>query len=386
MDSWSTAPTDLLELIFENLGNNFRDCMRFGAVCEEWRSLAAEKRAHVLPRIMAMIHDENNADKGVFFNFLSTANMCEIPLLEIQGKMCFGSNNGWLTIVDKSSAEISLLNPLTKNQILLPSISLVIQDLREKNMLLEYEALPLESSTEENRDVKNITKAIVSFSSGSDYIVTILLRNSESIPYYWSRDEKWSLCGASTNRIEDIIYHKEKVYVMNSWKFQVIDLNNPNLTKDWTYFQTADEALLYGNGQPDKTYWVESLENELLKIIRYVVYDDVYLYGWKRFSTVGFEVFMLHESTKSWVKVHDLGHQVLFLGLNEICLMATSVPECMPNSIYFTDYKPTNNWRDMGVFNMKDQSIKPLCENPPFMHKPTTWFTPNLLLLNGVKA
>lgn len=360
MDIWSAIHPDLLELIFERLGNTLNHYVRFGAVCGEWRSLTLELKRYVLPRIMMVIYSENENNHTIFFGLGSKANICEITLRNIQHTECVGSSNGWLIVVGKLLGEVVLLNPFSKNQILLPS-----QPLEHKTELQDPPA------------IQNIHSATVSFGniSNSDYLVMVRFWNSQSVLFCRAGDEEWNVFTSKSQPIEDITYFNGRVYIVHPWKdVHILDLDDPNYLVKIESTTRDIAALKYrDNGYPGRLYLVKSQENLLLKVIRYVVCTE----EWTRCNTVGFEVLVFKKATQDWISMASLGDQVLFLGLNSVCLPAREVPECTPNSIYFTDYKTSKNWCDTGVFNMEDKSIRPLREGLPFQLETTIWFSPN---------
>ncbi|KAL5707824.1 hypothetical protein ACHQM5_018681 [Ranunculus cassubicifolius] len=359
MGDFSSIPGEVLGLIFEHICKNpFLDDLSFEELWKEWRSIvgvskewktvAVEKLRHLLPRAISLTLQDD-----------------EVSLPELRGKLCLGSNNGWLLIADisKDRRQMFLLNPLSKHQLPLPPPPC---RLRCKRRLL----------------------FTVKFKSTTDYQVAIC-RDRMNPPFFSqifvckTGDAKWTILKAMWPHAEDVAFYNQKLYVIYDLEeFHVFSEIN-GTCKDKLYFRSTvfDE----GEYPEGRSYLVETPQKELLKIIRYTKMK----FRGGNGKTIDFQVFKVDDKSidedwldeeengdKVWDKVEDLGDNVVFLGVNSLCLLAQDVPGCTGNSIYFTDYQDTKE--DRGVFRMEDREIKPLFQDRPFKPAPMLWFTPDL--------
>ncbi|KAL5707826.1 hypothetical protein ACHQM5_018683 [Ranunculus cassubicifolius] len=362
MANFSSIPREVLGLIFEHICKNpFLDNLSFAELWKEWRSIvgvskewktvAVEKLRHLLPRAISL-----------------TLQNDEVSLPELRGKLCLGSNNGWLLIADisKDRRQMFLLNPLSKHQLPLPP----------PPSRLRCKRRPLFT---------------VKFNSTTDYQVAICKNKKK--PTYFSQifvcktgDAKWTILKVRWPYAEDVAFYNHKLYVIYDLeKFHVFSEIN-GTCKDKVYFRPTH--FLDSDEFPEgRSYLVETPQKELLKIIRYTKMK----FRWRNGKTIDFEVFKVDDKSidenwldeeeengdEVWDKVEDLGDNVVFLGVNSLCLLAQDVPGCTANSIYFTDYEDTTK-EDRGMFSMEDKEIKPIFQDRPFNPSPMLWFTPNL--------
>ncbi|KAL5704239.1 hypothetical protein ACHQM5_022692 [Ranunculus cassubicifolius] len=353
-----SLPYEMLELIFEKICKNPLDCLSFAKVAKDWRSVAVEKRRNILPRIMILkVHEHEG-----LLALSSSAGNWEIPLPEVQNKECLTSNKGWLLVADSELGEIFILNPLSKDRIQLPS-------------------LPSELMHQNLKELQHTKRAIftLKFNSICDYTVAMTFWRRVSI-HRTGKENNWLTTLRFLFILDsavDIAYYKEDIITIhNNGGVQAVEpyisryqISTPSDNALGKYADSAETIV-------NKSHLVETPKKELLKVCRY---EKLISGGSEQYATFDFEVFQWGGWKRTWVKVENLGEQVVFLGLNSICLSAQDVPECTPNSIYFLDYMDNSGWSDMGVFNMEEGCIKPsLHDCHSFEPAAPIWFTPNL--------
>jgi hypothetical protein len=118
-------PQEILMDIFALL--KFSDLVRVGSVCSSWNlaysslcSFGQLKCSHT----PCLIYTSESAGENVAFLYsLMEKRACKLTLPEpgIQRRYLIGSSHGWLITVDERS-EMHLLNPITSEQISLPSV------------------------------------------------------------------------------------------------------------------------------------------------------------------------------------------------------------------------------------------------------------------------
>lgn len=160
--------------------------------------------------------------------------------------------------------------------------------------------------------------------------------------------------------------------------------------------EIAGPILRYGkNCYATLHYLVESLEGELLCVVRYLVCLVPFVLILKRnycrkrqYRTTRFDVFKLEKRSLvngqiNWSIVESLRNQVLFVGPNHsFALSADVFPQFRSNCIYFTeDYlegyisRPYGRGcHDTGVYSLDDRSVESFYLNAPYWQTPPIWF------------
>ncbi|ONK57914.1 uncharacterized protein A4U43_C09F5570 [Asparagus officinalis] len=284
-----------------------------------------------------------------------------LPLPEIRRRVCIGSSHGWLvTVYDMS--EMHLLNPVTGVQIQLPSIT----------------TLPYVCDYVEADRRYFLYKAILSLpppADGSGDFTVILLHNPfrlhdddfSNMAITKVGDNSWtSLPQACHDSIADIIPHKGQLYgvdargVLHVWDHHHLT-SGPKSTLKIQFYCGMTKLL------------VESLNGKL-----YMLYKGLY------YNT--FMAIRLDADNPEFIPENDLGDNVFFVGSNTLfSVSATKFPELGGSCIYFTDdvYFDFDNLehepREMGVFDVKNGSMKPIRNLGQHLHwPPPIWIIPTL--------
>ncbi|CAL9129888.1 unnamed protein product [Musa textilis] len=118
MDSpdWTSLPPDLLAKISEEFPIPHRAPIR--ATCKVWNSAMVPV---ISPSPWLFLPDEDGEQhNSTFLSLPDNYSFTYPPLPDLCGMTCVGSHAGWFVIADRKR-KVSLLNPLTGNQICLPS-------------------------------------------------------------------------------------------------------------------------------------------------------------------------------------------------------------------------------------------------------------------------
>uniref|UniRef100_A0ACD6AM29 Uncharacterized protein n=1 Tax=Avena sativa TaxID=4498 RepID=A0ACD6AM29_AVESA len=107
-------------------------------------------------------------------------------------------------------------------------------------------------------------------------------------------------------------------------------------------------------------------------------------------NTTGYTIYEVEAAGSELKEINCLRDHVLFLGHNQsLCLSAEEYPSLRANHVYFTDdcYWWTsgleNNHRDMGIFNLDDNSKEELASPQLWSKWPAPmWITPDLRKMN----
>ncbi|MCI01341.1 F-box protein SKIP23-like, partial [Trifolium medium] len=111
----SELPQDIVESISKRL-TVYVDYLRFRCVCRSWNSFLPKTPLHLPPQLPWLMLSHKS-----FFN-LSTNKIHRLNLPPRSGptRIC-GSSHGWIVILEET-AELTLLNPITRATISLPSL------------------------------------------------------------------------------------------------------------------------------------------------------------------------------------------------------------------------------------------------------------------------
>lgn len=381
MGSWAELHRDALEVIAEKITCHV-DLLRFAAVCKPWRSFVMEN-IHWLPRklplcyclpcqhplpLLLQCNDDEAEGRLDFISILDQNYVSGFSLPELRRKWITGSSNGWLFTIEMNGEEIHLLNPFTRVQIPLPSLSTFQHP---------------EGYSMEDDDYYFIQKAVIS--PGDDFVVMAIVSSLSVLSYCRPGEDKWSNVEGSTLYLSDVIPYKGQFYAINETGTLVAcDAE-----------QDGKMRLVTGGAyEPRKRYLVESTSGDLLHIARLrdehtetlTTQFDVYkleTVGGSRTSATDISGF-------EWVKLESLGNQSLFLGRNcSLCLPTDSVPGCKRDCIYFTDDDAFAHedclqlvatehslfYDEKGVYDMANGSIKLFGES--VSATVSVWFSPN---------
>ncbi|KAF9599822.1 hypothetical protein IFM89_001768 [Coptis chinensis] len=329
LSRWSELAPELLDFISKKL-TNYVDYVRVRAVCPSWRSNLPKKPFHLLTQLPWLLLPQFNTNTisetyCSFFNLVDNKTYrLELPEVLGKGKKCWGSPHGWLVVLREEGPSFSLLNPLTRAQIHLPSLYLSPSTSPIGNIVLPWDYVGY---------LRNccVVKAVLfaNPSESTDFVVMVILEEGPcGLAFYKSGTVAWILITDTEDIIfQDIVCFKGQFYAADS-KGNVYICNigaSPNVVK------VADPSGGLPCDEPQQRYLVES-GKELLMLYRYQLpktpYDLTYY----------FTLSKLDLSEAKWSRVVDLGDKGLFLGTN--CSYSVSVREyrsCIENSVYFTD-------------------------------------------------
>ncbi|XXG72025.1 hypothetical protein AAC387_Pa07g1209 [Persea americana] len=383
MDKWlEELPQDVFDKIL-NLCS-LRETIRMSSVSKSFYSLSKQnikRRRPQLPWLMMVSNPnsklEQEEEARCFFS-LSDRTIHSIKIPEIRGKCCCGSFNngkaaGWL-MTTGSNLEIRLLHPWRGIQMQLPHYSTIYPADYHPYFIRQWPQF-------------TIRKAAMS----DDAAVVAVINEPGEIAFCRTReDEVWTRISCPFDqfyKFHDVIYHKEQFYVVGGdGKVGVLRINTA-----YPYLEILSEMIgkigalrFHGKYNPlayHRNYLVADSASESLFIVRRVAHSH--------YNKNGFEVYELElqESTKDYkknaVEVESLGDRVMFLGLSSsILVMAGQFSGLKGNCIYFTDdcLKNTsfaNESTDMGIFDMEDETIRPLFEDRAHpLFSPPIWITP----------
>ncbi|PIA56756.1 hypothetical protein AQUCO_00700842v1 [Aquilegia coerulea] len=347
---WSTLPIDLLELIAERL--NVNHVIRLRAVCKSWQKISPSSKLHSTQVPWLMLPFKKSIHTRRRFYSLSDSNhIYSIKLSQYNQNSCCGSSRGWLFEVD-NLMRCSILNPLTRVHIVLPSVWLANSNYLGGSPRTHHQII--------DKFVLSSSPLTSKYSSDNDTcLVMIILENRRKLAFCKSVDKTWTIIEENMCTVglyEDVTYFKGQFYAVDDkGRVVVCDLSGPWPVINEVKTQECDNACKY--------YLVES-SGELLLIRRFRSWTAS-----NHNTTVCFEVLRQDPICKKWIQVETLHNNAIFLGYNHsFDLLASKISGCKGNCIYFADesyHLNRNGGRDhvIGIFNLADGLFEPFSDS-----------------------
>ena len=399
-------PQDILMVIFAAL--EIPDLVRAGSVCSSWHSAYAELRTlgkSKKGQTPCLVYT-SESDPDDILSLYSLAEKRSYKLTLPQPPICsrylIGSSHGWLVTVDERS-EMYLLNPITCEQIALPSVT-TIEHVKsifdEYGDVCKYE-ISWHTGTRSSRKPPSIFalaelrgrlywKAFVfpDTSTGS-YIVVLIHNPQAQLSFAKAGDDKWTWLPPHYLH-DDCIYKDGILYAVNvKGELHAFDLSGPVVT-----MKTI--IMIPEHYDCCSRYVVQAPWGRLLLVFRIVHDHDLEPQPgaseyWKTTKIKICEIDSLWNKTEA---INCLRDHVLFLGHNlSLCLSADEYPALKANRSYFTDDNflwtagHKNNHRDMGIISLDDNSKEELLSPQLWSNCPAPmWIIPDLRKINAMGA
>jgi hypothetical protein len=230
---WTLLPLELLELISENL-TSISDYVHFRVVCTAWH-VASSPHPHHLPPQLPWLILPRGVDDGEDIHLGSSLSLYDLSqsrthvldLPEIQGKRICGSSQGWLVL--EKDRGVWLFNPVTRNEISLPSLSAQMNSLFGGNIKGEVDCI-LKFC---------IKKAMLSSKPLVDpkCIVVAMFWSSSAIAFCRIGDKCWTTLSIkdelfamiSPYHAIDICYHNGLLYeILRNGHVRIFDIEKPD--------------------------------------------------------------------------------------------------------------------------------------------------------------
>ncbi|CAK9180366.1 unnamed protein product [Ilex paraguariensis] len=288
-------------------------------------------------------YNNSTEDFSCCFN-ISSNKFHHLSQLDAQGKRICGSSGGWLIIVG-NNFEIFMLNPLTRAQIQLPSVSSFLDQADASMQVLDKASTVL------------IHKAIlVSNPDGNleGYSVMVIYGDSRKLGFHKEGDHSWTSLQDAGSFYDDAVLCDKVLYAVN-------ECGKVNAIRELGNSPVVEEMVPPWFFQGNKVYLVE-LDEELYIVIRFLEQSPDFGY-----RTRNFKVYEVDFYVKLHDRIRGIGEWAIFLGHNQSASLSTRRVEGLKeNCIYFTDDN-TDGYKDgifgghdTGVFHLDDGSIEPL--------------------------
>ncbi|CAL4911592.1 unnamed protein product [Urochloa decumbens] len=402
---WANLPADILSIIQGEL--EFADLFRAAAVCTSWRAAVRSLRRHGLytrPQTPCLLYSTAAAGtRAVELYSLADKSTRTIPLPDppIAERSVVGSSHGWLVTAD-SRSELHLLNPATGEQLALPPVATIEQVspvLDDAGSLQRYdisfydaglprkEYRPPQPYELDQLRLFLYLKVVLSCDpSRGDCVLMMIYNPYRQLAFARIGSSKWRWITTSfrESMYSDCIYHNGAFYAMNlqggihRYTIEGSCATRHVIFKDTLLFTPADNV-----------YIARTSSGDVLQIWRTTscpIEDSVETH------TTHIEIFKIDFDKQDILDIDSLKDDALFIGHNySCCLSATDHPRLLPNHLYFTDddeYSLMDDdgqhyRRDVGMYNLKDNSVIEIVSPRPWLNWPTPiWITPSFTKIN----
>lgn len=390
---FAELPQEILMDIFALLETP--DLVRAGSVCCSWNSAYTSICSfgrYKWPQTPCLIYTSESAgDNVAVIHSLEEKRTYKLTLPEppIHTRYLIGSSNGWLVTADERS-EMHLVNPITGEQISLPSVITIEQvtPIFDKNgAICKYRysrhtassvtGPPSTLSLSILRD-HLFHKALLFFTTPAGSYTVVLIHNPfGQISFARLGDEKWTWLPPHSH-FEDCIYKDGLLYAV-TLRGQIItfDLSGTVVTTKII----LDRKDTYG---VERVYLVQDPLGDLLLVRRPEVWIKEAPAGHGHnvcASQSTFEnrswriaIYKVCIASRKLVQINSLDDHALFLGHSQsLCLSAEEYPQVKPNHVYLTDDSMSVSWKCklrhrlvIGMLNLETKIMDEIVSPPPW--------------------
>ncbi|PAN43170.1 hypothetical protein PAHAL_8G214900 [Panicum hallii] len=407
MDESPDVPQDILRCIFAIL--EIPDLVRAGSVCSSWRAAytslsTGNCRLQQTPCLLYTSESADAREAGLYSITEKKAYTLTLPDPPIRSRYIIGSSYGWIITADERS-ELHLVNPITSEQIALPSVTTIEQvkpvfDVEGAVWCYEYwwytgkhviSNTPSVFPLSELRDFLFCKAFLSSDPSTGGYFVVLIHNPHSQLSFARAGDDKWTWL-PPRSYYEDCLFKEGLLYASTAiGEIHTFNLDAPAVTRKLFLDKTKDiyfESIyiVQGSGGEMLQIWRSDAEprgedeDETDSDLELELDDDKFVN-----KTTAITVYEVEPASKRIEKISSLGQNVLFLGHNQsLCLHAEEYPQLKGNHVYFTDddflyttgFK--NNRRDIGVFDLENNSSEEITTPQLWSNWPTpVWLIPN---------
>ncbi|KAJ1687572.1 hypothetical protein LUZ63_018962 [Rhynchospora breviuscula] len=345
---WSGLPPELLHLIFTKF-SSICDLIHFRAVCNTWRASASVSYLPPQIQIPCFLLEPNPGATTLQFYSLTSGKTHNVNVSACSEQTILGSSNGYLLLHHSANPNLYLLNPVTNSKLSQP----VLQ--------IEGSRLVWESPGPIRTDDYSVHV------SGNTWI-------PNKLPAFWQPGE---INRTTINEVyQRCCYHDGKYLILISHFYKSIDIYDvATRTLRSAVVPPVNEGPFFPPGA--STYFVISAG----QVIRVLQHDNKCLPLHQRHFLIHRLEFQTNEQNHFWVKVNNIGDQILFLNvMNGFSISAAGCSGVFRgNSIYFMKKEDTG-FNNRNSYVLARYNIETgIAEELPF--PPVTggtWFLPSL--------
>ncbi|KAJ1699043.1 hypothetical protein LUZ63_007555 [Rhynchospora breviuscula] len=378
---WTQLLPELLSIISKKASTTIEEYVNLRAVCKPWRKTLTPCPLHLpsqvpwlmLPRLSPDDFRKNGIDDSyiTFYDLSrSTVHRFELPFLS--GKYIRGSSHGWLIL--EHDYRLSLLNPITRTSIELPSFRDV-----STNLVVGYKRKWSESFDETRGYKRCIQKVILSSNPSEPGCVVVARFKSLNSLLCYCRigDSSWAKLREDVGHnlrfsaLWDFIFHNNLVFTISCYdEVTIYDLENLSVKTFASRLNTHRCNLVQGVGESAGPI---------------VVKQSV------RSGKTSFSVYeWVNNGEPKWCQVRNIGKQVLFFNRSRPMLALSSanlqLEKWQGNQICYYAWRPMGSeYFQIGINCVNLESGKDVEDiNSPSDVFPTNsgatlWLTPSLI-------
>ncbi|URE32442.1 hypothetical protein MUK42_36992 [Musa troglodytarum] len=290
--------------------------------------------------------DDGEQHNSTFLSLPDNYSFTYPPLPDLCGMTCVGSHAGWFVIADRKR-KVSLLNPLTGNQICLPS------HVAPWNVdRVDLQAFkPHRVAFKPNRIGKIVFSAnptVHNYVAVATYIFT-----DRELTYTKSGDDKWNLLETALTENDrswnDIMHHDGKFYcITRNGEVVAFDLSGVNPTAMLVAQSSALVSIM-----PAGTYcpYIACSSTGELFLVLNLAIDYSLPYDVNKTTDVIVLRLQYSEDQPRWDVVKDLGNMSLLVGTsNSISISTEDLRGMRRNCIYLTEFFWAAHFEGMQIY------------------------------------
>ncbi|KAK3139660.1 hypothetical protein QOZ80_5AG0387220 [Eleusine coracana subsp. coracana] len=320
---------DILMAIFATL--EIPDLLRASSVCSSWHStytsLASLWQYNKNQTPCLLYTSESAGDNVACLYNLAEQRVYKLTLPDppIRSRYIIGSSNGWLATVSEA-CEVHLVNPITGQQINLPSVITIeqVKPIHDNSCSTDMYEYSWRTGTEEPYTPSIFSANVLqdrlfykafmfSNTSTGSYFVVLIHNRFGQLSFARVGDDKWTWLAPYTGYL-DCIYMDALLYAITTWgEIHVFDLSDPIIT---------GKIIMYVNStqRGNTSYIIRVASGNLLHIRRSETEEDNYdpevdLMTFVR-HTGNIEIYKLDIAAKTVVETNCLHNNILFIGHN----------------------------------------------------------------------
>ncbi|WVZ64452.1 hypothetical protein U9M48_013961, partial [Paspalum notatum var. saurae] len=288
-----------------------------------------------------------------------------LPDPPIRRRLLIGSSNGWLITADET-CELHIVNPITGEQIALPSVSTIeqVKPITTGSGIIHKYKVSYYTGQKDGKDFGiydlNELRKFVYFKAfmfpdpctGSYFVV--LIHN----PYYQlsfarAGDDKWTWLPLNTfNR--DCMYMDGILYALTVYgEIDAFDLNASTITMK-VIMNKITSSITFSSH-----YIIWAPWGDMLQVWRDFSSLEQEFPQRQSMYTTKVTVYKADLKANELVETKSLSNHILFLGHNNsLCLRADEHPQLKANHAYFTDYRRPIDALNIVAVDLENSSRK----------------------------
>jgi hypothetical protein len=305
---WSHLPNDILHIVSEKF-ISIADYIRFRAVCTVWRSILPSIPCHLpqLPWLMLPYDpdkSDGHEDSTYFLYDLTDSRIHNVSLPETSQKEYHPSSHGYITLTD--GPDVSLLNPMTRKTINLPSLkpspAFAFRPFIPLYFRCQLGIWPFWHYSRKYTDpIIQKTLLLSDPCQELNCIVMALLKNNWGLALCKIGDKCWTLLDEPSKHedytVIDATYQNGLFYTVSRKDVKVY--NHRGLRSEVVKVDLPLELAEY--------HLVDNTSDELLLVAQHLMQDG-------QSTREEFTIYKLNKvGQPSWVEVTNIGERMIFL-------------------------------------------------------------------------